>query len=88
MKGRAAVGVRNKHWQWVTMMLDSGATNLTAHHDVTLVSRLVPAPRVITDPDELDKRPDGALPLDECMQALRKIDGGWAPADVGSLPKS
>ena len=45
--------------------------------DITLVSRLVPAPRAITNPDELDALPVGTILRDEDGDAWHRITDQW-----------
>lgn len=59
---REAVGFRDGHsvWPWCVYFSNGEYADLS-DSVVTLVSRLVPAPRVITDPDELDKLPEWSI---------------------------
>lgn len=48
---------------------------------ITLITRLVPAPRVITNPDELDKLAERNIVRDQRDgEALQKISGKWIVA--------
>lgn len=56
VQGLQSVGVRDGDgtFPWSIIFLEGGGDDVR-DSDVTLVSRLVPAPRVITNPDELDR---------------------------------
>ncbi|WP_414122877.1 hypothetical protein [Corynebacterium nuruki] len=60
---RTAVKDRDDTVPWCTVNAD-GWFNAEKNADVTLVSRLVPAPRVITNTDELDRMPEGTIVRD------------------------
>lgn len=59
---RTAVRGATYHRPWNTFK-ESGSVTFAKDHEITLVSRFVPAPRVITDPDELDKLAEGTIIL-------------------------
>ena len=56
VRGRDAVAIRDGHeeWPWSVAFIH-GESDEAKDDVVTLVSRLVPAPRVITNPDELER---------------------------------
>lgn len=65
---------------WICYRLFGGTTNAIGDERITLVSRLVPAPRTITNPDELDALPDDTIVrIDEGGDAMRKYKGKWHP---------
>lgn len=65
---------------WICYRLFGGTTNAIGDERITLVSRLVPAPRTITNPDELDVLPDDTIVrIDEGGDAMRKYKGKWHP---------
>lgn len=77
---RNAVKDNDYSVQWCTVNADDWF-NAEKNEDVTLVTRLVPAPRVITNPDELDALAEGAIVRDFADgEALQKIDGMWIAA--------
>lgn len=51
----------------------------------TLVSRLVPAPRVITTREELDALPEGSIIREHVDSEALQKDGNWYGADCGEL---
>jgi hypothetical protein len=58
----------------------NGLLSLSGNERVTLITRLVPAPRVITNHDELDALPDDTIVrIDEGGDAMRKYKGKWHP---------
>lgn len=65
---------------WVVIRDDGSRSTFRMNEYVELVSRLVPAPRVITNPDELDALPDDTIVrIDEGGDAMRKYKGKWHP---------
>lgn len=74
---RAAVKDSDDTVPWCTVNAD-GWFNAEDNEDVTLVSRLVPAPRVITNPDELDqaKRRTVILSTDGQADVYQKDSNG------------
>lgn len=65
---------------WICYRLFGGTTNAIGDERITLVSRLVPAPRTITNHDELDALPDDTIVrIDEGGDAMRKYKGKWHP---------
>lgn len=73
-------------WTWSVSFFEGGSDNV-ADKNITLVSRLVPEPRVITDPDELDRLAEGAVILSfSTKYALQRVnagDGWYCPATKG-----
>jgi len=55
---------------------------------ITLVTRLVPAPRVITNPDELDQAKLGTIIQDESEYAWQRIDHRWCRAGSENVTRS
>lgn len=72
---RTAVKDRDDDEPWNTVASD-GLFFSEENENVTLLHRLVPAPRVITDPDELDKLAEGSIVRDnEGDPATRRAGG-------------
>jgi hypothetical protein len=69
-KQELSVAVRDAE-RWVLIRLNDVTTRYRGIQHITLVSRLVPAPRVITDPDELDKLAEGSIVMSDGW--------GWYP---------
>jgi hypothetical protein len=81
-KRLAALKDGSNYRPWIVVMED-GRLNYYNDFAVTLVSRLAPAPRVITNPDELDRMPEGAIILARGGEACQKTDAGdWAIAGI------
>lgn len=57
----------------------NGGSRYADHDEITLVSRLVPAPRVITDPDELDGLARGTVIRDSVGIVCERVNlgPGW-----------
>lgn len=74
-----AVKDRDDTVPWCTINADGWYLS-EDNENVTLVTRLVPAPRVITSHDELDALPDDTIVrIDEGGDAMRKYKGKWHP---------
>lgn len=86
---RAAVKDNDDTVPWCTVNAD-GWFNAEKNESVTLVSRLVPAPRVITKPDELDRMPEGTIIRDKAGDIMVRDSDGWTEVNsdewVVSLP--
>lgn len=52
------------------------------NEDVTLITRLVPAPRVITNPDELDRLEEGAVIRDSRGETFERTEDGWGRISI------
>ena len=75
---RAAVKDRDDYEPWNTFNAD-GWYLCEDNGDVNLIARLVPAPRVITNPDELEKLAVGSIIRAKDGDACRKSDcGDWS----------
>lgn len=72
---RAAVKDRDDYEPWNTFTA-GGRFQPEENESVTLVARLVPAPRTITNADELDALAEGAIIRSKDGDACRKSDGG------------
>ena len=69
-------GNYDEPWNAVTA---EGWLTAEENEEVTLVSRLVPAPRVITNADDLEQLAEGAIIRSRDGEACRKSDGGdWS----------
>ena len=69
---------------WICYRLFGGTTKSIGDERITLVSRLVPAPRVITNPDELDRLAEGTIVRDKDGDAWRRTCDEWTTtADYG-----
>lgn len=83
---RNAVKDRERGLSWNTVN-DDGWFVAEGNGDVTLIARLVPAPRTITNPDDLDRLAEGAVVLSLSTQyALQRVnagDGWYCPATKG-----
>lgn len=83
---RNAVKDHGYSLQWSTVNAD-GWPVVEDNEDITLITRLVPAPRVITNPDELDRLAEGAVILSlSTKYALQRVnagDGWYCPATKG-----
>ena len=80
VRGRDAVAIRDGHeeWPWSVAFIH-GEPDEAKDDVVTLVSRLVPAPRVITNADDLGQLAEGAIIRSRDGEACRKSDGGdWS----------
>jgi hypothetical protein len=63
---------------WICYRLFVGTTKAIGDERITLVSRLVPAPRVITNPDELDRLAEGSIVRDRAGHAWERYpDEDW-----------
>lgn len=60
---------------WICYRLFGGTTNAIGDERITLVSRLVPAPRTITNPDELDKLAEGVVIA--TATGIARVRQGW-----------
>lgn len=77
---RTAVKDRAGDVPWSTIDAN-GRLVYKRNGNVTLVSRLVPAPRVITDPVELDAMPERSIVRDHADgEAMQKFGTKWVPA--------
>ena len=75
---RTAVKDRGAGVPWNTVAAD-GLFFTEGNENITLVTRLVPAPRVIADPDDLEQLTEGAIIRSRDGEACRKSDGGdWS----------
>lgn len=71
-------GVRDPHGDWSVLAPNGFARECDlGDEEVTLVARLVPEPRVVTDPDELDKLPEGSVILCCKDVAQKALVNGW-----------
>lgn len=83
-----SVAVRDAE-RWVLIRLNDATIRYRRIQHITLIFRLVPAPRVITDPDELDRLPRRAVIISMDRQAdvyQKDSDGEWV--DVTSYGHS
>jgi hypothetical protein len=63
---------------WICYRFFGGTTKSIGDERITLVSRLVPAPRVITNPDELDRLAEGSIVRDRAGHAWERYpDEDW-----------
>jgi hypothetical protein len=80
---REAVATRDgssDQYPWSAAFFD-GEIEYFDDESITLITRLVPAPRVITDADELDTLAEQAIVRDHTDgEALQKINGKWIAA--------
>ena len=79
VRGRDAVAIRDGHeeWPWSVAFIH-GESDEAKDDVVTLVSRLVPAPRVITNPDELERLAEGSIVRDRAGHAWERCpDEDW-----------
>ena len=79
-RGERRTAVKDMDYEdpWYTVNAD-GWLLAEDDEDITLVSRLVPAPRAITNPDELDALAEGTIIRSRDGEACRKSDGGdWS----------
>lgn len=75
---RNAVKDRDDNYPWTTVT-GGGWMSSMSNKEVTLITRLVPAPRVITNADELDRLAEGTIIRARDGDACRKADGGdWS----------
>ena len=68
--------IKSSGGDWTVTRDDGSRTTYRMNEYVELVSRLVPAPRVITNPDELDALAEGTIIRAKDGDACRKSDGG------------
>lgn len=69
---------------WICYRLFDGTTKAIGDERITLVSRLVPAPRTITTREELDRLAEGAIVRDKDGDAWRRTCDEWTTtADYG-----
>ena len=74
-----SVAVRDAE-RWVLIRLNDATIRYRRIQHITLITRLVPAPRVIADPDELDRLPFRAVILSTDKQAdvyQKDSNGEW-----------
>lgn len=83
---RTAVRGATYHRPWNTFK-KTGSVTFAKDHEITLVSRFVPAPRVITDPEELDKLGDGSVVMTDGWSGFpwQRSDDRWYSAWAPSL---
>lgn len=75
---RTAVTDADDNYPWNTVT-GGGWMSPVSNKEVTLITRLVPAPRVITDPEGLDMLAEGTIIRSREGDACRKSDGGdWS----------
>ena len=78
------VGFKSIGFGWICFRELGGTTKMIPSDRITLVSRLVPAQRVITNPDELDRLAEGTIVRDKDGDAWRRTCDEWTTtADYG-----
>ncbi|WP_312802431.1 hypothetical protein [Corynebacterium variabile] len=78
--------IKSSGGDWTVTRDDGSRTTYRMNEYIELVSRLVPAPRVITNPDELDRLAIGTIIRTREDLAMQKKDGDtarWYYADSG-----
>ena len=64
--------------RWVLTHLKDATTRYRSIQHITLIARLVPAPRVITNPVDLDRMPEGTIIQDHADgEAMQKFGNKW-----------
>lgn len=85
---RTAVKNTEDYFQWNTVTA-RGWLSSVGNADITLITHLIPAPRVVTTAAELDQLPDGTIIRDhDDDEAMQKIEGRWVGSEGGDVLSS